>query len=182
MRPCDFKVDVAVLVVVEGVLDHFQAEEVPSWDPDFCGDKLVLRDNSRSISNVHYGGFKGAQSAQPCSRYSVHVVNGQNIMIGFAPRLGFQKNKSNFEICGWFIRVASGSLWAQDGTRGKAYGTAIPVGSVVTAFHDTIQHTIEFEVNGESLGIAYTNISHAKLFAAVDIYYNSEIRIIDSYN
>jgi hypothetical protein len=59
----------------------------------------------------------------------------------------FRKDAFNFKSCGWFIHVASGALYAQDGTFHKAYGADIPVESVVTVIHDTFQHKLEFQVN-----------------------------------
>jgi hypothetical protein len=123
-------------------------------------------------------------------------VKGQNIMIGLAPREGFQKNRLNSMSCGWFIHVLSGRLFSQDHANFQAYGKGrIPVGSIVTAIHDTHQHTIEFQVNGTSLGIAFRNIPHVNLYAAVDIWgrllplqapdfwgsWETEIRIVDDY-
>jgi hypothetical protein len=101
-------------------------------------------------------------------------------MIGFAPRGGFRPKDANFQTCGWFISVASGTLYAQDRTWDKAYGAAIPEGSIVTAIHDTRQHTIEFQVDGTSLGTAYRNISHDTLYAAADFYDHATIRIMDN--
>ena len=101
-------------------------------------------------------------------------------MIGFAPRNGFKKNKDNFDSCGWFIYVPSGTLYAQDGTRHKAYGAAIPVGSIVTAIHDMSQDTIEFQVNGKSLGIAFNNIPHENLHATAEFSNVATIRIMDN--
>jgi hypothetical protein len=169
-----------------GVVDYFQVlptilDEVPSWDPEFCGDELKLNDNNRSVSKKALVLWNGVQSRQHCFKYSVQIVRGKNIVIGFAPRLGFRKYYYNHSSCGWFISVVNGSLYAQDGFLNNNYGTAIPVGSVVTAIHDPAQHTIEFHVDGKSLGIAYRNIPHEKLYAAADLSdENDEIRIMDN--
>jgi hypothetical protein len=152
-------------------------EKVPRWDPEFSGDNLRIRENNRSVSSVNGRHISGVQSAQPCSLYSAQIMCGKHIMIGFAPRFGFQKNKDNFETCGWFLFVANGKLWSQDGIFDKAYGTAIEVGSIVTAIHDSTRHQIEFQVDGKSLGIAFTNVKHTELFAAAEIWNDSEIRI-----
>jgi hypothetical protein len=170
------------IFVVEKVLDYFQPEQAPSWDPKFSGDSLTLGYNNRSVSLQSGGGFNGVQSSKPCSRYSVQVVQGTSIYLGFAPRLGFQKNKVNFDSCGWFLFVFDGKLWSQDGTYNKAYSTAIPEGRIVTAIHDKSYNTIEFHVDGNSLGIAFTNVPDIELFAAADFYgvHAAEIRIIDN--
>ncbi len=154
------------------VLDYFQLrfpirEQSPSWDADFCGNKLILQANNRSVSKK-YDGCSGVQSAQACSRYSVHIVKGQSVMIGFASRLGFEKHTDNFETCGWFLYVASGRLYAQGGIYNKVYSTSIPVGSVVTAIFHSSQRQIEFDVDGKSLGIAFSDIPCEELFAAAD--------------
>ncbi len=163
-------------------LDSVQlTANIPSWDREFCGDNLTLQSNNRSVSKKSSIFFNAVQSAEACSTYSVQVVKGQYIMIGFAPRLGFQKNNINFGKCGWFLYVASGTIWAQDDIRAVDYGTPIPAGSVVTAIHDSNRHQIEFEVDGESLGIAFTNVPHDELFAAADLWgaEDAEIRIIN---
>ncbi len=168
------------------VVDYFQLrptvlEEVPCWDPEFCGDDLTLQENNRRVSKRAYE-YNGVQSAKPCSNYSVQVINGRIIYIGFAPRQAFKKNTFNHTTCGWFVFVADGTLYAQGGIRDKAYGTAIPIGSMVTAIHDKSQHTIEFQVDGKSLGIAFSNIPHDELYAAADLHdINDEIRIIDNF-
>jgi hypothetical protein len=170
------------VLVVEKIVDYFQPEEAPNWDPELCGYKLTLRDNNRAVSKINaYGFANSVQSAKPCSKYSVQLVEGKDVMIGFAQRHGFQKNTSNFFKCGWFFDFADGALWSQNGTAHKAYGNHIPVGSMVTAIHDKTHHTIEFQVNGTSLGIAYSNIPYDKLFAAADFYGppDGEIRIVD---
>jgi hypothetical protein len=179
-----FKVDFDVVVVVDHVLDYFQPQEAPSWDREFCGEFLTLRDSNRTVYKVDRISGGGVQSAQPCSKYSVQIVKGDRLMIGFAPRYGFQRNLLNFVTCGWFLSVNDGTLWSQDGTWQEPYGTAIPEGSIVTVIHHMQQHTIEFLVNGKSLGIAFNNIPHENLYAAADFLFfsdaNNEIRIIES--
>ena len=170
-------------------LDYLQIPLPVRWDRKYLGRSLTLGDNNRVVSKSRlFGGseglrLEGVQSTQPCSKYSVQVVQGQNSFIGFATRHGFRKDTSNFKTCGWFIHVASGNLFSQDGIVSKAYGTAILVGSVVTVIHDTIQRHIEFQVNGKSLGVAFTNITNGKLFAAADIFdvYRAKLRIVDFF-
>jgi hypothetical protein len=180
---CIQKIDLEVLFVAETILDYLIP--IPTWDPEYCANPLTLQNNNRVVSKdvmgVAGGAFYGVQSAKPCSRYSVQIVKGQRIFIGFAPRLGFRGKGSNFKTCGWFLHVSQGSLYAQDGTRAKAYGTAIPVGSVVTAIHDASQHQIEFHVDGKSLGIAFNNVPYDELFAAADLYDldGAELRFVE---
>jgi hypothetical protein len=166
-------------------LDYFQPPEAPTWDPLFCSDSLTLSDNNRAIYREANALGGGVQSAQPCSRFSVKIVKGHTVLIGFAPRHGFQKNKRNFVTCGWFLSVEDGRLWSQIVTWNKPYGTAIPEGSTVTAIHDTRLHTIEFQVDGISLGIAFNNITHENLYAAADYkvfsYCDVDLRIMDNY-
>jgi hypothetical protein len=125
------------------------------------------------------------QSAQPCSRYSVQIVKGYSALIGLAPRDEFDKNGLNYISCGWFMHVVNGNLMSQDGAYNIAYAKRgrIPEGSIVTVIHDTRQHTIEFQVNGTSLGIAFRHIPHENLYAAADFLGDSEaeIRIVDEY-
>jgi hypothetical protein len=155
----------------------------PRWAPAFCGDQLVLSDNNRRVVKKYAGYTNGIQSAQPCTRFSVKIIHGHEIVVGFAPRLGFQKNFYNMDACGWFIHIADGSLWSQDtpdAKNGRAYGTPIPVGSIVTAIYDLQQHTIEFHVNGQSLGIAFRNVSDEELYAAADLWgKQTAIRLMD---
>ncbi len=171
--------------VVNDVLEYFHPQEAPIWDPLLCNDHLTLRDNNRTVYKEASAFGGGVQSAQPCSRYSVQIVKGHTVMIGFATRHGFQKNRRNFVTCGWFLSVEDGRLWSQIVTWNRAYGTAISEGSTVTAIHDTRLHTIEFQVDGISLGIAFNNIPHEHLYAAADfrIFSHSDvdIRIMDNY-
>ncbi len=166
---------------MEEVLNYFQPQEAPRWHPEFCGEQLALDDSNRTVTKKSNLSIGGVLSEQPRSRYSVHIVFGRYIVIGFATYNGFQKNASNHFICGWCIDVDDGTLFSQNGFLGMSYGHPIPEGSVVTAIHDRSQHTIEFQVNGTSLGIAFTNIPHVALFAAADFYgpARGEIRIVD---
>jgi hypothetical protein len=161
-----------------------------SWDAELCGKDLKA--NGRTVSTKHNLStyyINGVQSAQPCSKYSVQVVKGQYIMIGFAPRLGFKNNDYNFINCGWFLDVSEGTLWAQDGTGSKSYVSTrvnnskpISDGSVVTAIHDYTRNQIEFQVDGISFGIAFTNVPRDEVFAAADFYgiEDAEIRISEN--
>jgi hypothetical protein len=175
-----------MFAVAEKVLDYFQArrEEAPRWDPAYCGDDLMLHANNRRVSSKYWG-YNGVQSAQPCSIFSVEIINGHDTFIGFAPRHQFRKNEDNFLSGGWFLCVVNGRLSTRSGIQRQYSGVyasaGIPVGSVVTAIHDMRQHTIEFQVNGTSLGIAFHDVPHdgQQLFAAADLYYNSDIRILD---
>ena len=183
MKLPSFLVDFDGILVVEDVLDYFQPLEAPRWDPQFCSNDLSLLDNDRTIykNASAFGG--GVQSAQTCSQYSVQIVKGDGIMIGFAPRLGFRKNNSNFLTCGWFLYVDVGCLWSQDLAVSKAYAkNRIPVGTIVTAIHDMHRQTIEFHINGKSLGIAFNNIPYENLYAAVENYAEGagEIRILNN--
>jgi hypothetical protein len=121
------------------------------------------------------------QSAQPCTRFSVEIVHGRTTMIGFAPRIGFQKHERNPYHCGFFLDIYGGRLLGQD-TRDDLinehhcryvnipfYSPEIPVGSIVTAIHHATTREIEFQVNGTSFGIAYRNIPYDDLFAAADL-------------
>jgi hypothetical protein len=183
---CHFVVGTNGCVVVGDILDYFEPQKAPSWDPQFCGDDLSLKNSNHSVTkNTFRGNGCGVQSAQPCTRYSVQIVKGQNLMIGLAPRHGFDKNGLNFKSCGWYFHVLSGKLMSRDGAYKKAYCKEwITEGSLVTVIHDTRRHTIEFQVNGKSLGIAFRNIPRENLYAAADFPGSSgtEIRIVDDYS
>jgi hypothetical protein len=178
------------------VLEYFELrapvadQSAPSWDPEYCGDKLLLQSNNLVVSGRNSGMFKsknsntsqGVLSAQSCSKYSVQILKGKYIMIGFAPRHGFEKNGDSYRTCGWFLSVYNGRLFSQGGVFNKPYGDAIPERTVVTAIHDRNQNTIEFHIDGRSLGIAFSNITPGKLYAAASIGHDSELRIMDKSN
>jgi hypothetical protein len=178
--------------VVDNILGYFQPEEAPRWDSQFRGELLTLGHNNRSVFKERTEVFDGVysyyncvQSAQPCSRYSVKVVMGKKILIGFAPRDGYKFDRLSTR--GWFISVADGDLIAHGRyllvkKKKPKYGTPIPNGSVVTVIHDRRQRHIEFQVDGKSLGIAFTNVTQDELYAAIDVYGYSmaEIHIVDN--
>ncbi len=203
---------------MEKVLGYFEPERAPRWGSKYCGHQLARTEDNRRISVLLFTDFtfrhlyyNGAQSAQPCSRYSVKVVVGKNILIGFAPRRGFRKDMSSSSTQGWFIDLSTGGLIAQghrlvqtedSNTINRKrfafwslktplrlqrpkyrYGLPIFQGSIVTALHDRRQHTIAFQVDGQSLGIAFTNISESEpLYAAAEVYgfyLNADIRIAE---
>jgi hypothetical protein len=119
------------------------------------------------------------------SRYSVKAVIGRKIMIGFAQCHGF--GYGILSTRGYFISVAHGDLIAHgrhvlSKIKKHGYGTPIPNGSVVTVIHDRRQRHIEFQLDGKSLGIAFTNVTQDELYAAIDVYGYSmaEIHIVDN--
>jgi hypothetical protein len=180
------------------LFDYFLIPVPVRWDAKFSGHDLTLQKDHRLVESMsNQNGFRGVQSMQPTSRFSVQIIKGRRAYIGFAPRLGFRKDKENFKTCGWYVSVPDGKLWAQGdihgerffGTRARDHDTSqnrIPLGSVVTAIHHTFPNGtshMEFQVDGTSLGTAFYNVAHEEqsLFAAVDVSDDAEILIIDDY-
>jgi len=162
--------------IVENVLDYLQPEKAPSWDSQtFLGD-LAFRDNDRTVYTVE-GSWGGGlvQSAQPCSRFSVQIVKSKMNRIGFAKRYG------NTVYPFWLLDILDGTLLTRDFANMPYANGGIPVGSIVTAFHDSHRNTIEFEVNGTSLGIAFSNIPYRELYTTAFIFgHPAEIRIMNN--
>ncbi len=137
----------------------------------------------------------GVQSVQQFAfrneLYSVEVVSGRDIYIGFAPRSCFNKyGIALFQTCGWYIHVDSGALFShqRDG-RGnlvynkRPYADPILNGSIVTAKYEEYSESILFEVNGISMGVAFDRISWKDMiYAAVDLQdrCGCQVRIVDT--
>jgi hypothetical protein len=72
------------------------------------------------------------------------------------------------------LAAAALSLWCSSAKRGYSMGTAI---------NDRSQRIIEFEVDGKSFGITFTNIAHTihSLNATANICtdYHVEVRLVD---
>jgi hypothetical protein len=177
-----------------------------TWDPTKCGEHLTLDISNRMVVGSHtHCGWQSVQSAQPCTRFRVKVVQRGVIMIGFAPRKGFQANGGNSPFagrsCGWYVYVMGGTLWAQGGIHEKAYaGDQIQVGSVVTAIYERSQDRIRFEVDGMAIdahadhdedneelmernhaatSVAFRNLPpQMELFATVDMFKRGRIELV----
>jgi SPRY domain len=104
-------------------------------------------------------------------KYTVtaNTPNTMSIMIGFAPSKLFDASKMNCSSCGWYFYLSNGTLWSQNGDRGKTYSSKYKVGDTITCVYNASTSEIFFEKNGVSLGVAYTNVKGEDIAPAVEL-------------
>jgi len=99
-------------------------------------------------------------SLQNPNCFHIQVVNSKNgwIMIGLAPKHGFDIKGRNSNACGFFLYLATGGLFSQEGHLNAPYLTKICDGDIVSVFCDRDRNTISFQVrrpeeeNGKEAG------------------------------
>jgi SPRY domain len=100
---------------------------------------------------------------------TLNKTTNLQIAIGFASCNRFALSTYNFESCGWYLHLYSGSLYSQNGDNYKPY--TIPcgckVGDTITCIYNSSSREISFEKNGVSLGVAFTNVKGEDIAPAV---------------
>jgi hypothetical protein len=133
-------------------------------------DKLTV--TKRSSSGEWDAGVLGSI---PCNRFSLridHIGINCEMMIGFATKEGYDINGDNAESCGWYFDACYGELSSENNdTRCSTsyHHSSLKVGNVLTAIWDQEKKEISFELDGVSLGVAFTSVDREKLYPAVDI-------------
>lgn len=138
------------------------------WDSEKCGPDLRL-----SVANQVVSSMKAHQSVRSlytCVRYSVRldaIGKESGVFIGFAPEMGFDPLASNERSCGWYLDASTGKLHSKNGVSECSYGSKVEAKSEITCIYDPDSSSISFEVDGESLGVAYSDLPKAEVYAAV---------------
>lgn len=151
-------------------LDYMQLGNArPSvvWDPQMRGSELRLSEGNLVVSSWRYESHFWGQSIRSlytCVRYSVRLDATEDypsVLIGFASEAGFHTGDSNYSHSGWYL---------------KAYEHRISAGSVVTCIFNQVTGNISFEVDGESNGVSYSNLTKVEVYATV-IFYGEDIHV-----
>lgn len=134
---------------------------------------ITLSDNNKVATKTGGGSTWNAavMTKQKQPSFRVRIVNGVNIMLGFASRSNFQLNETNYPSRGWYLHIADGTLYSQQGDSGRGYAGALPPGSIIAASFDPAAHTISFTLVADSLqlGAAFRNLPTMELYPAVEI-------------
>jgi hypothetical protein len=103
--------------------------------------------------------------------WTVTIVSVSSVvMIGVASS-NIDRIGTNQATCGFYLYV-SGALYAQDGTKGKAFCATFnhqPNATVVVRL-DCDNHTLSFGVNGQPSQVAFSNLPAVELFPALECY------------
>jgi len=98
-----------------------------------------------------------------------------------APKLSHDKTASsverkkllNVQTCGYYLSIADGTLYSENGDKEKAYFSPllkIYDYSEITATHDQKEGTINFVINGKDYGVAFKGIAKdAVLFSIIEM-------------
>jgi hypothetical protein len=170
--------DDAACQQLEKDLDFFQLPPPPgwpqplTWDPNYQGTSLQLSDDNKTV--VRTSGLAwnaGVLGTEAVSSYKLKVTNrgDGNVMVGFAPRSGFQPNGQNYHRCGYYLYLASGTLYSGHGQSGARYTQSINNGDILTVTYDATSRQISFAQNGQQLGVAFNDVAPG-LFPALDIH------------
>jgi len=153
-----------------------ESEQVLTWDPEFCGEKLLLSNENRTVrkreEDSDDDSYYGVLGSVACEKYRVRIDAtgvGCDVDIGFAPKDKFQCNSANYDACGWYFDGKTGKLYSQDGDYYRSYyDKKLQVGNVVTCLWNKTTKEISFEVDGKLLGVAFEGVDCEKdLFPAV---------------
>jgi hypothetical protein len=156
-----------------------------TWDPEFCGEKLVLFNENRTVTRTEGGLYYGVLGSVACEKFRVRIdATGSDcaVDIGFAPKDKFQCNSVNYNKCGWYFYGKNGNLYSQAGDYHKRYyGKRLEVGNVVTCIFNKTAEEISFEVDGKPLGVAFENVDCDKdLFPAIESYdENQQLTLVE---
>jgi hypothetical protein len=145
-----------------------------TWDPNYQGTKLQLSDGNTTV--VKTGKVDalewnaGVLGTEAVSSYKVKVTDHADlgasfVMVGFAPRSGFQPNGPNYN-CGHYLYLAGGSLCPIP-FGARSYTQPIKNGDIITVTYDATSRQISFERNGQPLGVAFNNVAPG-LFPALN--------------
>jgi len=140
-----------------------------SWDPNRKGSQIVLSDKN-TVASLNYSSwcsiFGDIEITSGVAEWEIvldqyDTTNSYNVAIGVVPS-GFT-NWSHSTLCGY---NSSSTGWTYVCGNGNKCNNASPVyygsgsyqGAVIRVRVNLDAHTIEFFVNGTSLGVAYTNV------------------------
>jgi hypothetical protein len=139
-----------------------------AWDPNYRGTKQQLSDGNKTVKKASGLGWDaGVLATEAVSSYKIkvtdHSSNG-NVMVGFAPRSGFQPNGQNYHRCGYYLYLASGTLFSGHGQFSARYTQPINHSDIITITYDATSRQISFARNGQQLGVAFNNVVPGPLF------------------
>jgi SPRY domain len=139
-------------------------------------DKLIVENNIFYIkvaisTNYFYCASRMIWDSS-VHKYNVTVNKSEDMRfhIGFAPSKQFDVSKSNYDSCGWYIFLNNGTLYSQNGDNCKPYSSGFNKGDTLTCIYNAFTSEISFEMNGVSLGVAFTDVNGEDIAPAVELY------------
>ena len=114
----------------------------------------------------------GVLGTIPNQSFAVQVLSGASIMVGMAFTSNFQPDGTNYNRCGYYIYLSTGTLYSQEGHNGTPYfNRRVENGSVIRVEWDSEERTISYRIDNQSYGVAYRVTVPGDLFPAVEMYY-----------
>jgi len=153
-------------------MDFYQIE-VPKllWSRYFCGSHIKIEGNiARKVSGGDdwNSGILGDVANK--SRYKFKLIEKKTggITVGISNRENFDCNGGNYR-SGWFYNLYNGNK--HSALESGPFSTAVKIsqGSVIQVIYDKHLQTISFEIDGQSLGVAFGGVCLSKWYPAVDI-------------
>jgi SPRY domain len=167
------QLDSATRVYLATRLDYYQVYAHISR-PYRAHSSLIVVDNHCNIKitnttcSNYYHGFIWDASIHKYT-VTVNISNHMYFHVGFAPSIVFDVSKSNYASCGWYLYLCNGTLYSQNGDKGKAYSSRCEVGDTMACIYNASSSEISFEKNGVSLGVAFTNVNGEDIAPAVEL-------------
>lgn len=94
----------------------------------------------------------------------------EHLMFGVAPSNINRVGTNHFSM-GFYMYSNNGTLYGQDSSKGKLFGSACCVeGSTMVVQLDCDAHTLSFGIDGQPLKVAYSGLPLVPLFPAFDIH------------
>ena len=80
-------------------------------------------------------------------------------MMGIASK-SIKLNSLNYNSCGWYMYLANGILYSQDGKSNSGYynSSCYQANSIIGIEWDETTGSVTYFINGKNCGIAYSNI------------------------
>eukprot|EP00003_Mantamonas_plastica_P025659 TRINITY_DN5077_c0_g1_i2.p1 TRINITY_DN5077_c0_g1~~TRINITY_DN5077_c0_g1_i2.p1 ORF type:complete len:2779 (-),score=932.05 TRINITY_DN5077_c0_g1_i2:1157-9493(-) len=169
--------------------DHqWDAREL--WTPQFSEEEMgsdVTQDASGAYIHQRSYYWTTLKFTQPFGggRYvwdtTLEDLRGGNIMIGLCEE---SHSRSNYvggtrNSAGWSYYGCSSGYTYNLGSS-KTYGKGVKTGDVITTEFDAGAGSLEFFLNGESMGVAFNNIEHSEpLFGAISFYGGQDKIVIE---
>lgn len=151
--------------------------------PTFVGPNIDVSADGRTATKTRGGvGCNASALCDTPNRTSYRIkllaspAGGSHLLLGYAPRTGFQVGGQNYNKCGWYIFCHNGNLYGQGGVSNRRYhGARVTVGSIVEVRYDRAAGKISFSVGDKDCGVAFENVpSTHDLFPAIEFWGQGE--------
>lgn len=175
--------DVFQLERLYEVFDYLQfpyPEPRFAWKGTQLNENLTLSNGDKTVRQTK--GINSGAGWTACilgeraiNRYSVRIdsISGGFMMVGFVPASlrNYKPTGANCTCCGWYLYLAKGVLYSQDGDNRRGYSPTVSFeeGCVLSVIYSEAEGgSIRYEKDRSDLGVAFRGVGDVPLIPAVD--------------